>query len=72
MAFSWSFRRRKGVIYASRLADNIELRKVELAAGHKSTAVAEVYAAHALDADFKAPGEATAGSFGSIVPLRKS
>jgi len=58
--------------YAARLADKIDIRRVQLATGHKSAVMAEHYAEHALDADFQAVSEAVGDAFSNIVPFRKA
>lgn len=63
---SWSH------FYAARLADCVDLGKVQLATGHKSAVMAEHYAQHALDADFGAVGAAVAESFGTILSFPKA
>lgn len=53
--------------YAARLADRVDIRRVQLATGHKSAVMAEHYADHALDADFKIISSAVENAFGSLV-----
>ncbi len=57
--------------YARHLADRIEMRKVQLATGHKSGAMAEHYANHGAEQDFLDVAKAVDGAFGNILPFEK-
>ncbi len=56
--------------YASRMADRLEARKVMLVTGHKTRAVFDGYAEHALDTDLAEVAQASEETFKSIVPLQ--
>ncbi len=55
--------------FASRIAAKVELRKVQLATGHKSKAMAEYYAAHAFEKDFTDVASAISGIFNNVLPF---
>ncbi|MGA2765857.1 MAG: tyrosine-type recombinase/integrase [Spirochaetia bacterium] len=54
-------------LYAARMADRLEARKVMSATGHKSGAVFEVYADHASEKVFQEVSAAAADTFGKLV-----
>lgn len=56
--------------FASRMADRIEMRKVQLATGHLSAIMAEHYAAHGHKEDFADVANAMDDAFGKIIPFR--
>ncbi|MCF7933590.1 MAG: tyrosine-type recombinase/integrase [Spirochaetia bacterium] len=57
--------------YAKHLADKIELRKVQLATGHKSGIMAEHYANHTGEKDFSELAGAVETAFSNILPFAK-
>ena len=57
--------------YAKHLADKIELRKVQLATGHKSGIMAEHYANHAGEKDFAELSSAVEIAFSNILEFAK-
>jgi hypothetical protein len=57
--------------YSARMADKIDARKVMLATGHKTEAVFQVYADHALESDLKEVATATDSVFTQILPYRE-
>ncbi|MCX7038014.1 MAG: tyrosine-type recombinase/integrase [Spirochaetes bacterium] len=54
-------------LYAARMADRLEARKVMSATGHKSGAVFEVYADHASEKVFLEVSAAAADTFGKLI-----
>jgi integrase len=54
--------------YSARMADKIEARKVMLATGHKTEAVFQGYADHALENDLKEVASTTEEVFGGLLP----
>jgi len=54
--------------YASRMADRLEARKVMLVTGHKTRAVFDGYADHALDSDLSEVAQASEDTFKGIIP----
>jgi integrase len=57
--------------YAARMADRLELRKVQTATGHRSAAMAEHYADHATAETFAEVSFASVEAFGKLLPFRK-
>ena len=55
--------------YASRMADRLEARKVMLVTGHKTRAVFDGYADHALDSDLSEVAQASEETFKGIIPV---
>jgi integrase len=53
--------------YAANLADKVGIRQVQLATGHKTTAMAEHYANHVQSNHLKAVSQAVSDSFDSLV-----
>lgn len=53
--------------YAANLADKVGIRQVQLATGHKTTAMAEHYANHAQSSHLEAVSQAVSASFDSMV-----
>ena len=54
--------------YASRVSDRLEARKVMLVTGHKTRAVFDGYAEHALDSDLSEVAQASEETFKGIIP----
>jgi integrase len=54
--------------YAARMADRLEARKVMLVTGHKTRAVFDGYADHALDSDLAEVAQASEDTFKCIIP----
>jgi integrase len=52
--------------FAARMADRIEMRKVQLATGHKTETMAAHYADHAQEKDFESVAEAVSDAFSNI------
>ena len=55
--------------YAARMSDRLEARKVMLVTGHKTRAVFDGYADHALDSDLSEVAQASAETFKGIIPV---
>jgi len=51
------------------LADRVEQRKLQLATGHRSAAMAEHYSHHAAEADFADVSKAIGEAFSNIIPI---
>jgi integrase len=56
--------------YAARMADKVEARELMLATGHKTRAVFDHYADHALEENLASVGRAEAIVFENILPFR--
>jgi integrase len=54
--------------YAARMADRLEARKVMLVTGHKTRAVFDGYADHALDSDLAEVAQVSVDTFKGIIP----
>jgi integrase len=57
--------------YAAHMADRVDIRTVQLATGHKNSAMAEHYAAHAQDKHFEGVSAAARDAFGNIISFSK-
>jgi integrase len=55
--------------YSARMADKIEARKVMLATGHKTEAVFNAYADHALEQDLHEVAVTSEQVFGGLLPV---
>jgi hypothetical protein len=56
----------------TRMADRLEARTVMLATGHKTQAVFDAYAEHALESDMARLAATTAEVFSSILQFREN
>jgi integrase len=56
--------------YSARMADRLEARTVMLATGHRTQAVFDAYAEHALESDMARLAATTADVFSSILPFK--
>ena len=56
--------------YAARMADKLEARTLMLATGHKTRAVFDHYADHALESDLTEAGDVAAEVFGNLLPFK--
>jgi integrase len=57
--------------YASRMSDTMDPAKIMRATGHKTKAVFDEYAGHALESDLEDIGRVSSETFGKIVPTGK-
>jgi len=57
--------------FATHLANRVEMRAVQLATGHRSSSMAEHYAAHAQEQDFAEVAKAVMGAFENIIPFER-
>lgn len=57
--------------FATHLANRVEMRAVQLATGHRSSSMAEHYAAHAQEQDFAEVAKAVMGVFENIIPFER-
>jgi integrase len=58
--------------YASRMSDHLDARKIMLATGHRTEAVFDAYAGHALESDLAEVGAVSAEVFGNILSFQKA
>ena len=57
-------------LYAARMADRLEQRKVQVATGHRSAEVFRVYADHASEAVLSEVSTVTQEAFGKLLPFQ--